>query len=531
MWRVQITCQISAASVSFVASLIVAIMVARSKTSSAGVNSNKTAARTTTFALVSSPYHRIIFGLSISDILQSFAMMSGPFAAPAYVPQALWAAGNNLTCKMNGVMFTIGSISAPMYTFFLCYFCLCKVKKNMTDDTFSQKIEWKLHKIIIAFNFTVCVAALVTKTLNSRPQGNFCAFNSVPTGCRQSPDIYGECDETIARNTTILAFVTSFGTSLLCLVGIIICMVKICWYVMITTHTTARKRTMQGSSQDGHTRKSCTEATPRNFLKDESTTRAAAKRIHVSEIVKGNDASDEECTGHEVESGSQTYQKECNANDLVQVYRREFVIQGSLYVVVYVVTNFFAYYMMIVLVIFKQQASDVSLLLSCIFYPLGGLFNILVYTRPKVLSLRRKNPQYSWFQAFVIVIRAGAVVPVVVVEEENCPSARESPGQSLSSGSMLRNLSSIDTPPVILGNALSSGIISGHSEPDDDGDQIVERKYYGNLRLLDSSPSSLANALTPTDESNSSSADEGERPDLSLFSGMDTIAEEQDGEE
>ena len=253
MWRLQITCQISAASVSFVASLIVAIMVARSKTSSAGVNSNKTAARTTTFALVSSPYHRIIFGLSISDILQSFAMMSGPFAAPAYVPQALWAAGNNLTCKMNGVMFTIGSISAPMYTFFLCYFCLCKVKKNMTDDTFSQKIEWKLHKIIIAFNFTVCVAALVTKTLNSRPQGNFCAFNSVPTGCRQSPDIYGECDETIARNTTILVFV-NFLASLLCLVGIIICMAKICWHVMITTYThtsTGGKSTVRGSSQDG----------------------------------------------------------------------------------------------------------------------------------------------------------------------------------------------------------------------------------------------------------------------------------------
>ena len=100
---------------------------------------------------------------------------------------------------------------------------------------------------------------------------------------------------------------------------------------------------------------------------------------------------------------------------------------------------------------------------------------------------------------------------------------------------MLRNLSSIDTPPVILGNALSSGIISrGHSEEPDDCDRIVERKYYGNLRL-DSSPSRipLANALSPaTDESsNSTSAGEGERSDLSLFSGMDAIAEEPDEEE
>ena len=214
---------------------------------------NHTTTTGTAFSLMSSPYHRVIFGLSISDILQSFAMLSGPLAAPADVPQALWAAGNNLTCKTNSVMFTIGSTSTPMYTFFLCYFRLCKVKKNMTDDAFSRKIEWKLHKFIIAFSFTVVVAALVTKTLNSSMHGNFCNNSAVPTGCRQSPDIYGECDETIARNTTILVFV-NFLASLLCLVGIIICMAKICWHVMITTYThtsTGGKSTVRGSSQDG----------------------------------------------------------------------------------------------------------------------------------------------------------------------------------------------------------------------------------------------------------------------------------------
>jgi hypothetical protein len=313
------TCQISSASVSFVASLIVVIMVARSKkTSSAGGNINNnitrrnqhTTTRTrTTFALMSSPYLRIIFGISISDIIQSFAMLSGPFAAPADVPQALWAAGNNLSCAMNGVMFTIGFTSTHMYTFFLCYFCLCKVKNNTTDDTFSQKIEWKLHTFIIAFNFIFCVVALATKSLNSGPNGNICTTAAVPTGCRQSPDIYGECDETIARNTTILSFVIYCGASLLCLVGIITCMVKICWYVIITAHTSTRKRTgVRGSSQDGQTRKSFTEAARRNFLKDESTTRAAApQRTTVIEVVKNNGAvDDEECTGHEDESVQRT---------------------------------------------------------------------------------------------------------------------------------------------------------------------------------------------------------------------------------
>ena len=287
----------------------------------------------------------------------------------------------------------------------------------MTDDTFSQKIEWKLHKFIIAFNFMICVAALVTKTLNSRPGGKFCSICAVPAGCRQSPDIYGECDKTVARNTTILSYAMNF-TLLGCLIGIITCMVKICWHVMITTpHTSTRKRTMRGSSQDERT-----------------TT--------VREIVKNNDADDEECTGHEIEPaqrtlvGSQTYQDECSENDLVKVYRREFVIQASLYVLAYIAQIFFTLYSMIVLVIVKRHLNDVIVLLASIFYPLGGLFNILVYTRPKVLSLRRKNPQYYWFQAFVIVIRAGAVVPMVVVEEENSPSL---PRESL----VFKNLTSI----------------------------------------------------------------------------------------
>ena len=182
MWRVLAACQISTASVSFVASSIVAIMVARSRkrtnSSAAGGRGGSSSINySTTFVLAHSPYHRIIFGLSISDILQSFAILSGPFLSPAYVPQALWGAGNNITCNMNGVSFVVGFISTSMYTFFLCYFCLCKVKTNMTDDAFSQKIEWKMHTFIIAFNVMVCVAGLITKTFNTA-DGNLCSFSA-----------------------------------------------------------------------------------------------------------------------------------------------------------------------------------------------------------------------------------------------------------------------------------------------------------------------------------------------------------------
>ena len=57
--------QTSAASISFLSSSLMAMSIAWFGNTG-----------------LSSPYRRIIFGLSISDIFQSFAFLSGPFAVP-----------------------------------------------------------------------------------------------------------------------------------------------------------------------------------------------------------------------------------------------------------------------------------------------------------------------------------------------------------------------------------------------------------------------------------------------------------------
>lgn len=46
-------------------------------------------------------------------------------------------------------------------------------------------------------------------------------------------------------------------------------------------------------------------------------------------------------------------------------------------------------------------------LLTRIMLPLQGLFFVMVYTRPYVLSLRKSNPEYSRIKAFWIVIQSG----------------------------------------------------------------------------------------------------------------------------
>lgn len=49
----------------------------------------------------------------------------------------------------------------------------------------------------------------------------------------------------------------------------------------------------------------------------------------------------------------------------------------------------------------------VILVLSRIFTPLQGLFNICIYCRPHVISLRRRRPDVSWWHACWLTVKTG----------------------------------------------------------------------------------------------------------------------------
>jgi hypothetical protein len=350
-----------------------AVMIGRSKTKgrvrspgTRDIDSPAPGTGTGSFTLRTSPYQRIILGVSLSDISLSLALLSGPFLVPADAPKAEWGQGNVFTCRLNGLLFVLGSMSTSMYMFFLCYFCLYKVSKNMTDEVFSKKIEWKFHAFILATNVIVGVAALVTKTLNSSDRANFCVFEAVPSGCRLNPEKYGACDEDILRSADILVFLVSFALNLLCFLGIIICMAKISCYVI--------KRS--ASEKDS------------NFPSLRPTTSRP-------------DAARNQSLGAKI-----------------IVHRRQILVQSSLYVLAYFTTNLCPWIIIIVVIITKNDVGQVVVLFASILYPLGGLFNILVYTRPKVIGLRMKQPELSWFRTFARVVKAGGVVPLVVSEDE-----------------------------------------------------------------------------------------------------------------
>lgn len=68
---------------------------------------------------LSSPYRRIIFGLSVSDMMLSIGLLAGPWLSVEGTPFAHWAKGNIHTCRFGGLIGAIGLSAVPMYTLFL----------------------------------------------------------------------------------------------------------------------------------------------------------------------------------------------------------------------------------------------------------------------------------------------------------------------------------------------------------------------------------------------------------------------------
>lgn len=103
-----------------------------------------------------------------------------------------------------------------------------------------------------------------------------------------------------------------------------------------------------------------------------------------------------------------------NQEGLSRLYRREVFSQASLYILCYV----FVYCVPCIGLIFASKGNreilsgmqTIPVLLVSIF-PLGGFFNIVIFCRPKVNALRRRETDMPWIVALFRVIRAGGEIP------------------------------------------------------------------------------------------------------------------------
>jgi hypothetical protein len=385
---------------------------------------------------LTSPYRRIIFGLSASDIMLSLALCTGPF----FVRTGPWSIGNDFTCHTNGVFYTIGSCSTSMYMFTLCIYSAMKVKRRMmTDKEFLDRYEKKIHSFIALFTVSLCIAGLATKSINSTVLDNICTFSAVPAGCRQVPEVYGECDPDILKSSKYLVYISVIGLEFTCLLGISACMSSICCHnfhvykfagntfsgsseMKRGRHSTSGLRK---SSLPRHKESACSDIlTPGKSQKDgpgfasssntrpsvesfgQASSRESASAGHSCEEIENTVT-----VSNEVGQGSNSVvSSQCSNETTIRIYRREIIIQAYCFVVAYFVT-FICRWIIYIHLLSKAQPSIWFIRISSVIYPLGGFFNVIVYTRPKVVAYRIRHPEITWFKSFWLVLKGGNVLP------------------------------------------------------------------------------------------------------------------------
>jgi len=356
--------QVLSASISLFASLTMAIFIAWPKNGG-----------------MKSPYRRIIFGLSISDVFQSFALVSGPWSVPSWT-EISWARGNDASCKVNGVLLTFGQTAVPMYTCFICLYYLCKLKYRMADKEFKRKIEWKVHTFIVFYSIIVAGSALFLRVYHTGVSWSVCHFATTPLGCRSSPEDNGECDATITFRVDMYILVNVFILSFISLSAITVMM------VMLYKHA--------------------------NLMKNIATAGNPSQRNQTQITNNEGESGDIRSTGEQEDTAQMVQNDEISI-----VYQRQVMIQATCYVGAFVITYvpvIISFFILLMTDITSSILNRVLFHIAVLIYPIGGLFNILIYARPKVVVLQRNHPECSKLKGLWLVLRAGGEIPDEVDE-------------------------------------------------------------------------------------------------------------------
>ncbi len=383
---------------------------------------------------LSNSYRRLMFAQSISEILKSLALFTGPWFPTSGSPQAVWAIGNEWVCQIGGFLLSMGMSGVSMYTFCLCFYYVCKSKGEMDDKAFARRFEGWMHAFIIAINLVINISALGLGTFNPSPLGNMCYLFAYPPSCMQEPGIDGEnsCNPMSLSRCIIFSAINTQIIPLFCLIGGVGYLSTGETGMSSSAHdATNNENQSDAASHVGQLlgRVSRTLFDPSAFPavmenQDEGSNNDDANAQLISD--GDNDAANEEDTDNlrpqdseiepntalrvtsllrradEVDATQSEEQNRCP----LQIENREFAIQAILHLIIFCLTSL-PFLILNAVLLRGSIPSSTLLRANSYLFPLGGIFNILVYSRPNVNRLRSKRPEISRILAFWMVFKAG----------------------------------------------------------------------------------------------------------------------------
>ena len=296
-------------------------------------------ARTRIYAKGLSTFHRLLLGICIPDMISSLGISLGPLPAPP-LDELPFPGRNGTTasCTFQGFLLQIGLMSFG-YTNMLMIYYILVIRYNIPDETISKRIEPFLHAIPLAFHGISSVAGLFLGVYG--PQFSFCFVGGSPFGCDENPEI--ECERGSAE--TIDFFGTWFTTvpTILWTLILVVLLSIIVWTVLRKYYASRR----------------FAPADPSTGVRATSNAFSKSTRIVVTQCI--------------------------------------------LYGVTFINVSVWGTIPTMLSLVFDINTDSLGKhfwlsALGVFFYPIQGLFNFLIYMRPRYLSFRETYPETGrWF--------------------------------------------------------------------------------------------------------------------------------------
>ena len=308
-------------------------------------------------------YHRILFGMSFFDVLQSLCMALTPLPMPKDIlyPQfnngLLPILGNRMSCDIQGFVVTFSGFCTICLNLILCIYYFCSICRKMMDDRFRRVIEPSLYVTTICFSLLMAIYRLKNKHINPSPlKLPFCGYSQYPYWC--DSDDSPECaykrsgtGKVEAANLSGVLFLIICALAIFFTMSLIVCNV----YLQELRIKSYAKQAQEGSIND--------EAKVSN--NNESSSQERILRRYRSDM-------------H---------------------YTRDAVKSATLYTIAFI-----AVWQYPVIRGFWHDDNSKMLIISIALRPLQGVFNLVIFLYHNIRRILNQYPEVSMKTAFLMTL-------------------------------------------------------------------------------------------------------------------------------
>lgn len=354
---------------------------------------------------LSTTYRRLLCSISVFNVFLSLSLGASSLPMP---DGSMWAAiGNSTTCDIQGFATAAGLNGAVLYSISISTYFLLIIRFDMKEAEIREKFEPLFHVIPILYAFGVGFFISLNKSFN--PTEGICWIASRPDNCMDDPNV--ECIS--SGNLRIMKFAAGGAVVIAFLINCAILTLIWC-----TVHASSKndfqtrlrssivlQRRVNSSALEPVRRQSFL---PLSFLENHQ-----------------HDGLEEGVTGNEFEQFSNQENSfpiapsfinpngplaaRLSQRSKASIRRDKEIFKRIVaYIIASVMSYFFTGFNQIYenYYVSNEKSLFPIIILSKIFFPLQGVFSILLYTYPHVISYQRRHKS-SYFKALFAVVKSG----------------------------------------------------------------------------------------------------------------------------